>query len=349
MMIDWLTVEVPDPVGLPINDGHMCRVRADGALDWSTACRKQLEGSWSSSMMFRALGAADDGVCGSGLQISGNPAKFLQGHNLFGSDCPTDVLTRVLDRVGSELWPNAYHDASLIDLAQGDLSRIDLTASWVLERAEDVVPYLRAMEERVWCEYRGRGVMKDVGTLYYGHTNKGKRAKDWQLKLYAKGAEICVHRLPEPSYSVPGLLTETSRTIRVELTLRKAELKRLGLATIGDWTPQLVAETWSKYVAKLEFGDTTLNLDSLDIAELGLKARHATALAAWKAGNDLRACMSKPTFYRLRKELIELTGFDIATLRPKSNVVPLQRFVTASYAGRPSWADALTEALSKAA
>jgi II/X family phage/plasmid replication protein len=349
MMIDWLTVETPDPVGLPINDGHVCRVRPDGSLDWSTACRRQLEGSWSSSMMFRALGAADDGVCGSGLQISGNPAKFLHGHNLFGSDCPTDLLTRVLERVGPDLWPNSYHDASLIDLAQGNISRIDLTASWLLDRAEDVVPYLRAMEERVWCPYRGRGVMNDVGTLYYGLTKKGKRAKDWQLKLYGKLLEICVHRLPEPAYSVPCLLSELGRTIRVELTLRTAELKRLGLTKIGDWTPERVAEVWREYVAKLEFGEATLNLDSLDIAELGLKARHATSLAAWKAGNDLRTVMAPSSFRRLRKELQQLTGYDIAVRCPKSNVVPLQRFVTATYAGRPAWADALTEALSKAA
>jgi II/X family phage/plasmid replication protein len=349
MMVDWLTVELPDPIGVAINDGHVCRVRPDGTLHWSTACKRQLEGSHSSSMLFRALGAADDGVCGSGLQISGNPTKFLQGHNLFGSDCPTDLLTRLIDRVGPELWPNVYHDASLIDFAQGDISRIDLTASWMLERSSDVVPYLRAMEERVWCPYRGRGVMNDTGTLYYGRVDKGKRAKEWQLKLYHKGAEITVHRLPEAAYSVPGLLDDANRTIRVELTLRSAELKRQGLSKIGDWTPEKVAQIWRSYVAKLDFGEATINLDTLDLAELGLKTRHATALGAWKAGNDLRCIMKPSTFRRLRSELKEATGYDIALRCPKSNVVPLRRLVMAEVAGRPAWADALTEALSKVA
>ena len=44
-MVDWLSVEVEDKVGLPINDGYMCRVREDGSLDWSVAARKVLEGS----------------------------------------------------------------------------------------------------------------------------------------------------------------------------------------------------------------------------------------------------------------------------------------------------------------
>jgi hypothetical protein len=349
MMVDWLTVELPDPVGLPINDGHVCRVRSDGSLEWNTACRKQLRGSWDSSMMFRALGAAPDGQCASGLEISGNPAKFLTGHNLFGSDCPTNLLTRLLDRVGPTLWPDAHFDADTIDLGEGLISRIDLTGSWLLDRASDVVPYLRAMEERVWVPHRGRGVMNDVGTLYFGRTAKGKRAKAWQLKLYSKGLEIGVHPLPLPAYGVPHLLDEVNRTIRVELTLRTSELKRLGLTRIGDWTSERVAEVWRTYVSKLDFGEATMNLDTLDLAELGLKARHATALGAWKAGNDLRSCMPASTFRRLRSELKVLTGYDIATQRPKSNVVPLQRLVVATDAGRPEWADALTATLSQAA
>jgi II/X family phage/plasmid replication protein len=59
--------------------------------------------------------------------------------------------------------------------------------------------------------------------------------------------------------------------------------------------------------------------------------------------------MSRETFYRLRRELKAATGYDIAVRCPKSNVVPLRRMVMASDAGRPEWADALTEALSRAA
>jgi hypothetical protein len=206
------------------------------------------------------------------------------------------------------------------------------------------------MEERVWCPYRGKGVMNDVGSLYYGLVDKGKRAKDWQLKLYSKGLDIGVHKLPLPAYSVPGLLDEVNRTLRVELTLRTAELKRLGLIRVGDWTPERVAEVWRSYVAKLDLGEATLNLDTLDLAELGLKPRLVNALAAWKSGVDLRAIHPDRTFRRLRSELKAATGHDIALRCPKSNVVPLRRLVAAVEApSRPIWADALTEILSRAA
>lgn len=349
MMVDWLTVEMADPVGIPVNDGHVCRVRTDGSLEWSTACRKQLRGSWSSSMMFRSLGAAADGVSASGLDISGNPAKFLAGHNLFGSDCPTDLLTRLLQRVGPELWPNLTAPP-VLDVAGASISRIDLTGTWKFPRPEDVLPFLTAMEERVWCPYRGRGVMDSGGsTLYFGRSAKGGRAKDWALKLYWKGPEITAHPLPEPAYQVAGLLEDVNCWVRVELTLRKPELKRLGMTKVGQWTAAAVRQTWETYVSKLDFGEATMCLDIVDLAATGLKARHIDALTAWKSGNDLRAGRSKETYYRLRRDLKALTGYDIAVVPPKSNVVPLRRIIMAEPVGRPSWADELTAALARVA
>jgi Phage replication protein CRI/Phage X family len=224
-----------------------------------------------------------------------------------------------------------------------------LTGTWQLERSQDVKPFLDAMEQRVWCPYRGRGVMDTGGsTLYFGRAAKGGRAKDWALKLYWKGPEITAHPLPQPAYEVAGLLDDANKWVRVELTLRTPELKRLGLRKIGDWSPAKVREIWELYVAKLDFGETTINLDTIDLATLDLKPRQTLALAAWKAGNDVRAAMKPRAFYRLRNELKEATGFDIATARPTSNVIPLRRVVTASPVGRPSWADELTRVLSVA-
>jgi II/X family phage/plasmid replication protein len=354
-MVDWLTCELPDPVGIPVNAGELIRIDRDGQVEWSAPARLQVEGSHSSSMTFRAIGLPPDlrgigqSVVDSSLVVSGNPAKFLNGHNLFGSDDVAGLLDATVRKAKDAIWPDLFELPEL-DLAEAKISRIDLTASWVLDRAEDVMPYLRAMEETIWCPYRGRGVF-DIGgsTLYYGRTDKGKRAKDWAIKLYWKGAEVSAHPLPEAAYVISELFEELNRTIRVELTLRTSELKRLGLTTIGRWSPARVREIWEAYVAKLDFGEATINLDAVDVGQLDLKPRHALALAAWKAGNDMRACMQPRSFQRLRKELKVLTGFDIANPRPKSNIVPLQRAVVATAAGLPRWADKLTQVLHRAA
>jgi len=366
-MVDWLTVELPDPVGLPVNAGEVVRVSRDGEVEWTSPARLQVQGSWGSSMTFKAVGATgcdededrarwelraaagEGGPLDAPLVVSGNPAKFLNGHNLFGSDDVAGLLAAVVEKGKSAIWPDLF-DAPELDLSEGRISRIDLTASWMLDRAEDVLPSLRAMEETVWCSYRGRGVFDAGGsTLYYGRSDKGGRAKDWMLKLYWKGAEVTAHPLPAPAAQVPGLIDDLARTIRVELTLRRGELKRLGLLKVGSWTPAKVREIWEAYVAKLEFGTAEINLDTVDLGSLGLKPRHVHALAAWKAGNDLRQGMARPSFYRLRRELKDATGFDIAAQRPKSNVVPLRRLVTFSPALYPRWADQLTSALGRAA
>lgn len=346
MMVDYLKLAIPDPFGFLITGGEVSKVTHDGEIEWSTRCKREMRGSWSSKCMVRTLessrivaGVDWDGV----LELDGNPAKFLEGHNLFGSDDPVELARRMVQRVGSVVAPGT--DLSAVSVEDGMLSRIDLTGSWLVDRDSDVLPFLRAMEERVWCPYRGRGVQDHPGTLYYGISRKGKRAKDWQLKLYAKGLDIVAHPLPEPALTVPGLLEEVNRTIRVELTLRSAELKRLGLQRVGDWTPDRVETVWRSYVDRLDFSEATMSLDVVDLAGIGLKARHIDAIAAWKAGNDLRAGRSRATFHRLRKEVRDLTGYDIATHVPKSNVVPLRRVVEAKPASTPSWADELTAAL----
>ncbi|MDQ3246736.1 MAG: phage/plasmid replication protein, II/X family [Pseudomonadota bacterium] len=363
LMVDWLTVELPDPVGIPINSGHVIRVSQHGDVEWTTPARLNVEGSWSSNMTFRAVGAecADDDrhraaweldPCSrqSGLEISGNPAKFLTGHNLFGSDDVTELLAATVGKAKDAIWPELFQEP-VIDFSDGLLSRIDLTASWLLEREADVLPVLQAMEESVWCPYRGRGVFDAGGSsLYYGRTAKGKRAKDWALKLYWKGPEVTAHPLPRPAYEVPGMLNELNRTIRVELTLRTPELKRLGLRKVGQWTPAKVREIWEAYVSKLNFGKTVVNLDTTDLAQLGLKPRHVLAMGSWMAGNDLRAAMPKRSFYRLRAEILHETGFDIAArYTTKSNVVPLRRVVEVGPAPHPAWAKQLTSALASAA
>lgn len=359
-MVDWLTVELPDPVGLPVNAGQVLSMSEHGEVEWLSPKRKSVQGSWASNMTFRAIGQCGQGEThpwfdagpgrgAAGLVVSGNPAKFLNGHNLFGTDDVAALLDGTMRKAKDAIWPDLF-DHPQIDLSEGQISRIDLTASWVVDRADDVMPVLRAMEETVWCPFRGRGVFDAGGsTLYYGRTAKGKRAKDWALKLYWKGAEVSQHPLPLPAYDVPEIFEELNRTIRVELTLRSPELKRLGMRRVQDWTPAKVRQVWEAYVSKLNFGAASVNLDTADLGSLGLKPRHQHAVAAWMAGNDLRAGMSRPSFYRLRRELLGLTGHDIAAQRPKSNVVPLRRLVTVTPAQHPRWADQLTAALERAA
>ena len=73
-----------------------------------------------------------------------------------------------------------------------------------------------------------------------------------------------------------------------------------------------------------------------------LPGRLQLAYDAWKAGRDLRATLSRPTFYRYRSELLK-HGIDIAVKQERqgpdlSNVVPLRTVLHAYPIGVPDWA-----------
>ena len=354
MMVDWLSCSIPDPFGVPIDDGELVRVRSTGEIEWSTKKKKKLQGSHSSSLMVRNLMASHTVGAGlglalqkeSGLEVQGNPAKFLQGHNLFGSDDPKEIVTKLVGKIGTKLDA----EAKPIDLGQTTISRIDLTSHWELDRAEDVFAFLKAMEETVWCPYRGRGVAsREVGTLYYGYAKKGQRAKDWQIKIYAKGLEIAKRPLPDAAMNIPGLLDDVARTIRVELTLRTAELKRLGLHKLENWSANTAADTWARYINKLDFAGENMSLDMEDLEAMGIKPRLKDAICAWRGGANLKAGRSKTAYYKLVSDIRDATGIDVRGSVPKSNVVPLVRVISAKPAKRPSWASLLDKAMRDAA
>lgn len=57
--------------------------------------------------------------------------------------------------------------------------------------------------------------------------------------------------------------------------------------------------------------------DDLDLLEKGLPTHLQLKLAAWRGGADLRSMLSKPTFYRARRELLDVAGVDIASPPPE--------------------------------
>jgi II/X family phage/plasmid replication protein len=70
-----------------------------------------------------------------------------------------------------------------------------------------------------------------------------------------------------------------------------------------------------------------------------LPCRLRLTYQAWLNGDDMKALLSRPTFYRYRSQLLKF-GVDISTKSPKekSNVIPLIRVLEAKPVGIPDWA-----------
>lgn len=337
-MIDWLTMQVPMRHAMPINGGEVVSIDPDGNLEWRTLKRKAVTGSHEMNLQVRTCTHTPD-YC-SHLTISGNPAKFLQGHNLWGSDDIHALAIATCERVALLLGIDVHHDDHAQWIAGAiKLTRVDVTQMFQLRNQGEVLSWLRSAEQTGYMSHRGRGRLTNGSTLYFG---KGSRRK--VVKLYAKGLEVRANLAKQPAIrDLPHALEFADKCLRVELELKSMELKRVGLDTIAAWSTDdgVPCEAVTAALLRDELGSMTMTTTASLSAEVMQNLRPALRMAvqAWESGADLRQTLPRPTFYKYRKELLPF-GVDIATLLPKdvSNVVPLHRVLEAKPVGVPDWA-----------
>ena len=97
-MIDYITVTFDHP-HLPIPAGRVIAIDHDGVEEWMSVRAMQIPGSYESKMLVRSQGGVDEKGQAEQLFISGNPAKFMQGHNVFGNDDLPTLMTAAVDRI----------------------------------------------------------------------------------------------------------------------------------------------------------------------------------------------------------------------------------------------------------
>lgn len=355
-MIDWVTCRVPVNLPAPIAGGWTVKIDQYGVERVRTPHRLPVEGSFSSSLTIRAPSTSE-------LEISGNPTKWLQGHNLYGSDDLAGLLWAALQRLEPVLGVGLGEIGldSPKALQATILTQIHCTEMLQLDTLGDVLSWIRAAYATGYARRRGRGVMRE-GTLVFGHA-QGKSMTRWQIVIYAKGQEIEDHPLPELMATDPEVREWVARCLRVEVRIGRTELKERGLRTLGGWSSGLASgieslpgtapdlrgaspriagtapDLWSEKVGTLSFNDEAV-CDTVDLMKL---PRHVRGTyAQWKLGADLRDTMTKPTFHRHRTAIQRLTGVDVAVPPASSaiaRVIPIKRTLEARPAGRPPWAD----------
>jgi II/X family phage/plasmid replication protein len=301
----------------------------DGDVEWHVDKAKKVQGSHSSQIIMKSF--SDQSVW-----ISGNPTKFLQGHNIFGTNDIQYLMGKFIDKLLKmpelSLTPT---DSQLLNIKQGfyRLSRVDMNESWMLASMNEVLSWIRAAGSSARLKHRGAGqYAKD--TLYFG-----KHSRRWALKCYSKGNELLAkgHHLP-PELMIAQLIEYAEKALRLELVMRQLQLKDMGLDVLANWTPE---------TAKLLLQSTAL--DNLEITDnmpipddvlAALPTRLKGVYSLWLDGNDLRAIIPKNTFYRYRRAMLPF-GVDISLVQEterKSNVIPLIRYLEAIPAGIPDWA-----------
>jgi II/X family phage/plasmid replication protein len=329
-MIDWGLVLFPI-IHHPINSGEVFSVDPDGEVEWRSPKRVQATGSFDKKISIKSIGGTGDGRA-THLWVNGNPSKFLQGHNVFGSDNIISLMSDLFDVIAPQfgLTPTAEE---LFRIQSGDyeLKTVDINYSYELPTRADVLQFIRALEYKSKTRH-GRPSTKG-GTLYFG-----KNSQRWAIKFYCKAEEIktAAGRIPYDLQNL-GIEKWVDNKLRIELRLLSKELMKIDIKNVKDLTINKVKSLFGEYVGRIEMSEQITLTDEI-MMNMANKLRSTYTL--WVEGHDLRSMMSKATYYRHCLELKEL-GINI-DLRPEStkklNVIPLIKVLEAKPAIIPHFA-----------
>lgn len=240
------------------------------------------------------LGAAAEAgfVCSQEvLRVSGNPSKFLQGHNVAGPSVAMlgPVLRAMVREFKDGMRPP---DADARQLPSVHRSRVDVTTSVDLGTHEAVHDWLQLAA--VTTRSRHGRAMDSHGTVYWGKTSRR-----WTLKAYCKHCELRKHLpLDLPENLLSALMEWTRPLLRIELCLRRPELEHRG--TLSE------SLIWD-FFSRVEFATMATTREP----QTNLRPQAKLALRAWYNGSDLTVDLPRRTLYRYRRQILDETGVDI--------------------------------------
>lgn len=328
IVIDWVTAILPCQNSGEVVGGFLASITSHGEIEWQVEKKVSVAGSHEANICVKSIGTAN-------VMLDGNPAKWLQGHNLFGSDDLRELVFATMVRLTTLLRLSPSPD-DLNSWRRGkyDLKRVDCTAMWELPRRPDVRAWLRAAEFQSKSRH-GRPVTRG-STLYFG-----QHSRRWSVKFYSKGDELDAvskgHSLPHDIAQHDKLHKWADNKLRGELTLRAMALKELHLDRASGWNSSTPLEQLLTKIEGLSMAEQfSLTAESIE----GLAGRLVAVYKLWKEGEDLRGMYSRATFYRYRAELLK-HGIDIAIRQPPkaTNVIPLIRVLRPeAIAQVPDWA-----------
>lgn len=309
-MLDWLSCSVKC-VHKPLPSGRIASITPDGAIEWETPKALLVESSHSSKIKIRSQGDLDADGNATELFFSGNPSKFLQGHNVHGSDQINDLFRASLVVISKVLGidlSEAIHNA-----ANGRFSvkRVDIARSY---RFQDSATVDAALHGLCHLSRSRSGRASSYGSTVY--LQKG--SKRWSFKFYNKFCDPTMKKLSQELLDL-GLYEYTAGLLRAEVTLKTLELKQLGMTT-GQALNGNLQNLYDDYFQRIDIAMNT-PIPSEEIKSLGRALGNSYLL--WLNGVDVRNTMTRATFYRHRSQLLPY-GVDIAMpVASGGQVIPL--------------------------
>lgn len=334
MMIDWISAFTATPMGLSpqYDSGRNLKINPSGEIISDKASMFQVLDEDASSSKNFTVWTPDRNQ----LYISGNPAKLLQGHNLFGSD---DVLGLYFSagefvRQTAGLFPSPGSYGSL-QFTLPRFTRLDITRSYRFDSVNEARSYIRHVAGSSRSRH-GAAKLVEEGTAYFG-----KNSTRWTMKIYDKATEytkglsgilrgilrrndhVAFRNLNDSQIS--DLKDWSQGVVRFELTLRSPELVFLNKLLLINHDPKIDWHLiWQEYFDRITFNENATMITSPSLLEDALSPLLKGVLALWRQGQDLRRIYPQNTFYRHRRALLEALSVDIAAPPPSDISEPVK-------------------------
>lgn len=286
-LVDWLTVRVPNAFGrFPLLcDGATVAFDAAGVMRWERFAPVFAEGSHDSKAYLRSDRRE--------LSLSFNPSRWDRADNVFGCSWPeaVGVADRVLARFGFPSLLSSGCSGAVI-------TRLDVTVNVFAGSWGEASAYLRFLRHQTMP----RASTTCKGSSVYFKQGDGYRS----LKVYDKGAELSAHG--SLSVDVARWATDLG-LIRVESTLGRDFLRAQNLREVSRMSHDKLVK-----VAKLHTEALPKECNEADVS--GLSYYELGVLRMWQAGDLVREVIPRATFYKLRRKVLDKTGFDIGAEAP---------------------------------
>lgn len=342
VFIDWINLSQQFPGTLSadggellpsipaVDSGFVAKIARDedsGELveepEWMTTSRLQHRGSFESSIMLKSDGFRVD--------LSGNVGRLNRPDNLFNLQWDETLAQASAFAAQHGLPPFSAGDqmlnanVSAYDAKHGNfeiwtgatVSMLHLTENYATGSAGNAMAFID------WVATQSKSRVKrgraGESTVVFG--TKGS-ARSY-LKIYIKADEMLAHAKDhgrstaevkqDPVYQY----CQQNGVVRVELEARRLLLRDHQLRFVGDITMQKLETLFRTEVDPL-LNRTREDITRIDLETLDVPPGVRMTAAAYLRGEDVRASLSRRTFFRYAKQLREY-GIDISEPLPNAS------------------------------
>lgn len=318
------------------HNGWFCEVTPSKIIAYKTTKPMAVEGSFSDKVLVKSVpNPIKDGgmsekdyseyvgkqVLTHRVYISGNPTKFLQGHNVYGHRDMLFVIRDFFREVLYTLGVDPFTTERVLLKEPIFITRIDVTSSYVMDSSKDVIAWLRAASQYM----TGKNQKVDnESTLYLG-----KHSRRVSIKVYEKASEMIAHRktfnLSDATFD--KLYGVACTLLRFEVTLRGMKLKDLNLELFSMMSNEKLEREFQTVIAKMNLPE---NIELVENSVHELPLRYSGVYLRWQDGINLKEEMSLASYKRYRKFFLDRFNLDLS-MPPRdishTNVVPLWRVI----------------------